>query len=129
METARYTILVVDDQEDNIEIVQRKLSHSTYRCIGEQNSERVIAVALRERPDLIIMDWQMPVMNGMDVLNKMKSDEKLSAIPVIIMTGIRNDPESVRIAMSAGASFFLDKPIDTGELNSCVTSILEHGAV
>lgn len=128
MYSGRYKILIVDDEEENIEIVERKLSCTTYCCISEQNSEKAFTVAFREHPDLIIMDWQMPVLNGIEVLKKIKQDKTVASIPVIIMTGYVNGPENVQTAMNAGASGFLSKPFDSTELNSCVTSVLVLGS-
>jgi two-component system phosphate regulon response regulator PhoB len=128
MDSGRHTILIVDDEEENIELVERKLSGATYFCFGEKNSEKVLAVALREHPDLIIMDWQMPILNGIEVLKRIKQETTIASIPVIIMTGYVNGPENVQTAMNAGASGFLSKPFDSTELNSCVTSVLVLGS-
>ncbi len=125
MKTERYKILIIDDEEDNIEIVQRKLLRTAYHCIGEPDSMRAFDTVCRERPDLIVMDWQMPGLSGIELLERYKADEMAASIPVIIMTGIMKESEHLQRAFDIGAADFIRKPVDTLELNSRVSSILE----
>jgi CheY-like chemotaxis protein len=125
MNKERKTILIVDDEQENIDIVQRKLLRKAYDCIGEVNSERAIETVHRVRPDLIVMDWQMPGLSGIELLEKYRADELAALIPVIIMTGVMKESEHLQRAFEIGATDFLRKPIDSIELNSRISSILE----
>ena len=79
-------ILVVEDQEDNRIILRRLLSNAGYDLIEAVNGEDGVALALSTRPDLILMDIQLPVMDGYEATRRIKSNAELKSIPVIAVT-------------------------------------------
>jgi class 3 adenylate cyclase/CheY-like chemotaxis protein len=118
----KYTILVADDDrfvhlfiENAIETEQHD-----YRIISAYNGTDACNIANEQEIDLIIMDWEMPVMNGIDALEVLKSDPKTVDIPVIIITASGN----LQTAFNAGAIDFLRKPMDQTELLVRVKSTL-----
>jgi PAS domain S-box-containing protein len=118
------TILIVDDEPINIKLCREMLKPHNYQMITADNGNECITSAKENQPNIILMDWNMPVMDGMEALKILKSDPTTSHIPVIMITGIMVSSESLSLAMNAGATDFLRKPFDKLELNARVKNIL-----
>jgi PAS domain S-box-containing protein len=95
-----------------------------YQVITASNGQECIERTLFNSPDLIILDWNMPVLDGISTLEKLKQDESTKEIPVVMITGVMSSAENLALAMSIGAIDFLRKPFDKLELNARVTNIL-----
>jgi two-component system cell cycle response regulator DivK len=76
-------ILVVEDQEDNRQIIRDMLSATDYQITEAENGEEALAAVAKQRPDLILMDIQMPIMDGYEATRRIKADPALRAIPII----------------------------------------------
>src|SRR5260221_4943357 len=102
-------ILVVEDQEDNRRILRDLLTSAGYEIIQAENGEEALAAAARERPDLILMDIQLPVLDGYEATRRIKADPALRAIPVIVVTsyGFSGDENKAR---AAGCAAYVTKP-------------------
>ncbi|MCP4135007.1 MAG: response regulator [bacterium] len=109
------TLLVVDDVEYNRKLVQGFLQHSPVRVLEAQNGQEAIFMARERRPNLILMDLKMPVMNGYEALTIIKNDDKLKTIPVIIFTAssMKKDMDKIEDVEYEG---FLRKPVSKREL-------------
>ena len=111
-------ILIVDDEPENLQII----SDFFYECKLPYNitiaPEGSIALKIieKKRPDLIITDWEMPGMSGIDFIKKLKDNNNTASIPVIMCTGIMTSSENLDTALNAGAVDFIRKPIDKIEL-------------
>ena len=81
-------ILIVDDSAVNLTIIQDILSDAGYEVFAAQNGKIAVKEAMDHLPDLILMDWQMPVMSGIDALQILKKEAKTNEIPVIMVTSI-----------------------------------------
>jgi two-component system, cell cycle response regulator DivK len=77
-------ILVVEDQEDNRRILRDLLTSAGYEVIQAENGKEALAAAARERPDLILMDIQLPLLDGYEATRRIKADPDLRAIPIIV---------------------------------------------
>jgi len=112
------TILVVDDQPEYLKAYATVFLEEgvPYKIISAINGKMAIELALKEKPDVIIMDWQMPVMDGVTALKEMKKNAELKQIPVIIASGIMLSSDDLKQALEAGASDYIRKPIDRVEL-------------
>jgi two-component system cell cycle response regulator DivK len=108
-------ILVVEDQEDNRQIVRDLLTATDYEVMEAENGEEAIAAVAKQRPDLILMDIQLPVMDGYEATRRIKADPALSAIPVIAVTSyaLSGDEEKAR---AAGCDDFVPKPFSPRQL-------------
>ncbi len=117
-----YTILVVDDDRFVHMFIENAIEteHQDYRIISAYNGQEACDIAYEQDIDLIIMDWEMPVLNGIQALELLKSDPKTNDIPVIIITASGN----LQTAFDAGAIDFLRKPVDQVELLVRVKSTL-----
>ena len=118
----KYTILVIDDDKSVRRFVKEifELEHAGYQVLTANNGKTGLEIAFREHIDLIILDWIMPVMGGEQTIQIIKNHEKLSQIPVVVVTSLNN---FVR-AFESGAIDFIRKPIDKTELVVRVKSTL-----
>ena len=114
--TQRNVILAVDDAPENLDIV-RTLLASRYTVKAAVNGPMALKIAEKQRPDLILLDIQMPGMDGYEVCRRLKADPATSAIPVIFLTGESGVGSEVA---EAGGSDYVTKPVDSGVLLSTV---------
>jgi CheY-like chemotaxis protein/DNA-binding CsgD family transcriptional regulator len=117
-------LLIVDDDALNLTLITEMLGRQTFQYLRACNGEECLATACRERPSMIIMDWQMPKMDGMEALRHLKADPVTSGIPVLIVTGVMTAPVDLMTAMEEGAVDYLQKPFDRLELRARVRNML-----
>lgn len=120
-------IIIADDDEIVGEIAQDALIAAGHGVGLLPDGKNVIAVLRRKRPDLVILDCNMPEVNGLIVLRDMRNSVDLCDLPVLILTGRRSE-QDVELAMFAGATDYLKKPFDPDELVFRVEQILEKAA-
>src|ERR1700686_3153197 len=119
----RGKILIVDDQEANVLLLERLLRGAGYVSIeSTTNPNEVRELYLKNRYDLILLDLQMPGMDGFDVMWSLKEIEEDGYLPVLVITA---QPEHKLRALEAGAKDFVSKPFDLAELRARVHNILE----
>ena len=116
-------ILVVDDLADMRELISQDLKNRNYRVITAINGEEGLKKAQNNRPDLIITDWMMPVMDGPTMITKINLDQDLSTTPTILLTA-KSDEDSRMLGTEVGADGFLGKPFNEKELTSLVKNLL-----
>ena len=116
-------ILVVDDHPDNVEIIDARLSSRGYHIESASNGEEALARVLENPPHLILLDVMMPVMDGFEVSRRIKQDDSLPYIPIILVTA-RGETEDKVEGLDAGADDYLTKPINFPELEARVRSML-----
>jgi two-component system, cell cycle response regulator DivK len=108
-------ILVVEDQPDNRQIIRDMLAPADYEIIEAENGEQALAVIAKERPDLILMDIQLPVMDGYEATRRIKADASLRSIPIIAVTSYELSGEGQK-ARVAGCDDYVPKPYSPREL-------------
>ncbi len=125
MET--YKILIVDDMIENISIISSALEQATdnYNLYQALNAHNAFNTALKRKPNLIITDWDMPSMSGIQLIKKLKKEKLTKDIPVIMATGVNLSSHDLETALEAGAIDYIRKPIDKIELTARVRSVLE----
>jgi two-component system, cell cycle response regulator DivK len=102
-------ILVAEDQEDNRQILRDLLGNAGYEMIEAQDGEQALAQAAKHRPDLILMDVQLPLMDGYEATRRLKADPALRAIPVIVVTSYALSGDEAK-ARAAGCDAYVAKP-------------------
>ena len=122
-----HDILVVDDIPGNLRTIigYLKEMNNNYGYMQAINGEMALKTALKKLPDLIITDWEMPVMNGIQLIKELKKNPKTTEIPIIMASGIMTSSENLQTAMDAGAIDYIKKPIDKIELRARVRSMLK----
>ena len=124
-ERAKILILVVDDEPDYITTVQCRLEWSHYEVITATNGEEALEKAASEKPDLILLDTNMPVMNGHEMLEHLRRHPSLKDVPVIMVTA-RCEAEDVAAASAYGVADYVAKPFDFTELLEKIAHALEN---
>jgi two-component system, cell cycle response regulator DivK len=102
-------ILVIEDQEDNRQIVRDLVTASGYDLIEATTGEEGLAAAARERPDLILMDIQLPGIDGYEVTRRIKANPQLKKIPIIAVTSYALSGDDKK-AFAAGCDAYVTKP-------------------
>jgi len=125
--TMRQRILVVEDQDDNRQILRDLLTSADFEVIEAVDGEAGLAAAAAHRPDLILMDIQLPVMDGYEATRRLKADAVLRAIPVIAVTsyGLVGDADKAR---AAGCDGYISKPYSPRQLLAKVREYLSSPA-
>jgi len=111
----RTKILIVDDDPDLRKALKLRLRANNYETVQASDGYSALAVAQKERPDLIILDLGLPAGDGFVVLDRLQNSDVLSDVPVIVLTA--RDPQgNEKRAIDAGATAFFQKPADNAEL-------------
>lgn len=117
-------ILIVDDQLQNIELLEAHLIPQGYEVLTAASGKEALEKIAHNQMDLILLDIMMPNMSGLEVLERLRAEEKTKAIPVVMVTALRETEDKVK-ALEAGCDDFISKPFDKVELLARVKSILK----
>jgi two-component system, cell cycle response regulator len=120
------TILVVEDNQLNMKLVRTLLRKDDFRVVEAENAERGLDLAREEKPDLILMDIQLPGMDGLSAVKILKADPVLKRTPVAALTSYAMEGD-VEKAREAGCDGYISKPIDTRGFMETVRSFLGNG--
>ena len=121
-------ILIVDDDPKQLKILTGHLidHNPPYKLLIATNGKAGYEIAIKNKPDLILMDWEMPVMNGVDTIRMLKENDETRNIPVIMVTGIHDEVEKLKEALDAGAIDFINKPFNWIELNARIDTQIRY---
>lgn len=108
-------VLVVEDNEDNRRILRDLLTSAGYALVYAEDGEQALVVAARERPDLILMDIQLPLLDGYETTRRLKKNPALCHIPVIAVTSYALSGDDVK-AKAAGCDAYVTKPFSPRQL-------------
>jgi two-component system cell cycle response regulator DivK len=108
-------ILVVEDQEDSRRILRDLLSSADYEMTEAVNGEQALAAVAKQRPDLILMDIQMPVLDGYEATRRIKADPAFKDVPIIAVTSYALSGDEAK-ARAAGCDDFVPKPFSPRQL-------------
>ena len=108
-------ILVVEGQKDNRQIIRDTLAGSDYQITEAEDGEQALAAVAKQRPDLILMGIQLPIMDGYEVARRIKGDPALRSIPIIAVTSFALDGEE-QTARAAGCDDYVPEPYSPRQL-------------
>lgn len=121
----RHTILVVDDETSIREMLVISLESAGYNVLQAENAKNAHSLVLDKHPDLILLDWMMPVTTGLELLRRLKRDEMTDHIPVIMLTAKAEESSKIS-GLDSGADDYIAKPFSPRELLSRVKAILRR---
>jgi two-component system, cell cycle response regulator DivK len=108
-------ILVVEDEEDNRQILRDLLKTADYEIIEAENGEQALAAVAEQRPDLILMDLQLPILDGYEATRRIKANPALKDVPIIAVTSYALSGDEAK-ARAAGCDDFVPKPFSPRQL-------------
>jgi len=120
-----YKILLVDDQPENLRDLFEALNPDIYRMFVASNGKSAVEQTLKHKPNAIIMDWDMPEMNGMEAINLIRHHHEIKDTPIIVATGKMTTVENLRTALETGANDYIRKPFDRIEIEARVNSMIK----
>ena len=120
------TILIVEDNEKNMKLVRDILRHQGHETVEAAAGEEGVRLAVERRPDLVLMDIQLPDIDGIEALRRIRRDPTLDAIPVIAVSASVMPDEQQKIVTS-GFDAYVTKPINLKQFVETVQRFLEHG--
>jgi two-component system cell cycle response regulator DivK len=116
-------ILVVEDQEDNRQILRDLLSSAGYEMTEASDGEAGVEAAKQQRPDLILMDIQLPLMDGYEATRRIKADPELKDIPIVVVTSYALSGDDGK-ARAAGCDAYVTKPYSPRQLLAKIKEFL-----
>ena len=116
-------ILVADDEVDNLIMLSLELQRSGYRVLTAVNGDEAIAIASVARPDLILMDLAMPVMDGLGATRTIKAEASLRQVPIVALTAFATDGFR-KTAYDVEMDGYLTKPVDFDQLHYLISGLL-----
>lgn len=121
---SKYTVLIVDDIPVNIILLKTMLARTNVKVLTAVNGQEALDIVRQLKPQLVLLDIQMPVLNGLEVLKEIKADPTLKETAVIMVSAYTS-AEDIKQSMSFGASGFIKKPVIMDLLLSTVTAELD----
>jgi CheY-like chemotaxis protein len=117
------TVLLVEDNEDNILTVADYLTFKSYHVVVARNGREGLEVAIKTEPDLVLMDIQMPELDGLEAIRRLRRMPGFARTPIIALTAMAMAGDRER-CFAAGADYYMSKPISLRELSSIIESAL-----
>jgi two-component system phosphate regulon response regulator PhoB len=124
----KLTLLVIEDEEAIRDMLRFSLPRDEFNLIDAENTSRAMEVLLHNIPDLIILDWMLPDMNGVDFLKWIRKEERIKNIPVIMLTA-RAEEDNKLMGLYAGADDYITKPFSPNELAARIRAVLRRGVI
>ena len=123
---SKFLILVVDDSADNVAMLSLDLQQQGYRVITASNGEDAVAVAIQMLPNLILMDINLPTLDGLGATRRIRENDSLRDVPVVAITAFGTEGFQ-RAAYDVGVSGYLTKPLDLDRMHQLIARLLSPG--
>ena len=120
-------VLIVEDEPDVLLLLENRVRGAGHEVMSASDGERGLELALEERPDLVILDWMMPKLDGIEVLERLRADGPGRDIKVLMLTA-RSQQKDVERAFAAGADDYIVKPFSSRELIERIAALLTAAA-
>jgi len=119
-------VLVVEDNEKNMKLFRDVLHASGYRTLEAATGERAVELVFEHRPDLVLMDIQLPDIDGIEALSRLRADDRTASVPVLALTAQAMEGDRERF-LAAGFDGYLSKPVDIAEFVATIKRYCEDG--
>lgn len=123
---SRFLILVVDDSADNVAMLSLDLQQQGYRVVTASNGEDAVTVATNTAPNLILMDINLPALDGLGATRRIREIEALRDVPVVAITAFGTEGFQ-RAAYDVGVSGYLTKPLDLDRMHQLIARLISPG--
>jgi len=121
----RETILIVEDEKDIVKMLEYNLKKEGFKTLSARDGEDALDLAVRQRPDLVILDLMLPGMDGLEVCKNLKGDTKTAPIPVIMLTAKSQESDKI-VGLELGADDYITKPFSPRELIARIKAVLRR---
>ena len=118
-------ILVVDDEQDLVKLMKYHLEKDGYKVLAASNGEDALFLTRRERPELIILDLMLPGIDGLEVCKRLKADQELANIAIIMVTA-KGEEVDITLGLKLGADDYVTKPFSPKELLARIQAVLRR---
>ncbi|WP_444883214.1 phosphate regulon transcriptional regulator PhoB [Microbulbifer sp. PSTR4-B] len=119
------TILIVDDEAPVRDMLRVALEMADYRCLEAENAQEAHALVIDEKPDLILLDWMLPDVSGVELARRLKRDELTTAVPIIMLTAKGEEDNKIK-GLETGADDYITKPFSPRELVARLKAVLRR---
>ena len=119
------SILIADDEPNQVELISYNLQKSGFKTILAKNGQEVLDKTFEHKPDLLILDWMMPLISGIEVCRILRGKKETKILPIIILSA-RSDDIDKSLGLDSGADDYLSKPFSPKELISRVKALLRR---
>ena len=118
-------ILIVEDEKDIRDLIIYALEAKGYETISADDGEKALKMLKENKPDLVILDWMLPSVSGLEICRNIRRDENIKNIPIIMLTAKITEDDKI-LGLDSGADDYVTKPFSTAELASRVKAILRR---
>jgi DNA-binding response OmpR family regulator len=118
-------VLIVEDEQDVAIVLAKRLKDEGFEVIMAQDAYEGFSLALKDKPDLVLLDLMLPAGGGLQVLQNIRNSSKIMDMPVVVITGIK-DVEYEQKVLKAGVEAYLEKPYDFEQLKGIIQKILKR---
>ena len=122
---AKRSVLLIEDESDILDMIRLRLKKEGFDVFAADTGEAGLAVALERRPDLVLLDLMLPIMNGFEVLKKIKADRTIARTPVIIVSA-RGEESDIIVGLELGADDYVTKPFNMAVLIARINALLRR---
>jgi two-component system phosphate regulon response regulator PhoB len=124
----KLTLLIIEDEEAIRDMLRFSLSNSEFNLIDAENTSKAMRILSQHTPDLIILDWMLPDMSGIDFIKQIKKQEILNEIPIIMLTAKAEEDNKI-MGLMVGADDYITKPFSPNELSARIRTVLRRGLI
>ena len=125
--TAKPLILIVEDEADLVTLLRYNLEKEGFRVLSAADGEEALLVATEQVPNLILLDWMLPLVSGLEVCRQLRRNPRTRDIPIIMLTARGEEADKVR-GLNSGADDYVAKPFSPGELVARIRAVLRRSA-
>ncbi|MDN3637948.1 phosphate regulon transcriptional regulator PhoB [Simiduia curdlanivorans] len=122
---SKKTILIIDDEPSIRDMLRVALEMADYRCLEAENAQQGHALAIDEKPDLILLDWMMPGTSGIELARRLKREEITAKTPIIMLTAKGEEDNKIQ-GLETGADDYITKPFSPRELIARLKAVLRR---
>jgi two-component system phosphate regulon response regulator PhoB len=125
---AKLTLLIIEDEEAIRDMLRFSLPQQEFNLIDAENTAKALDILANNIPDLILLDWMLPDMNGIDFIKLIRKQDKIKDIPIIMLTA-RAEEDNKVMGLVAGADDYITKPFSPNELAARIRTVLRRGII